>query len=43
MKIEIKVFFPLRLERKKTPENKSGLPIFLLWKFIAPIPTLGKM
>jgi len=29
MKIEIKKNFPLRLERK-TPENKGGLPVFLL-------------
>jgi len=42
MKIEIKSFFHF-LWREKTPENKGGLPVFLLLKFIAPIPTMGKM
>ena len=28
--------------REKTPENKGGLPVLLIWKFIAPIPTMGK-
>jgi len=42
MKIEIKTFFHF-FWRGKTPENKSGLPVFLLRKFIAPNPTMGKM
>jgi len=42
MKIEIKNFFHF-FWREKTPENKGGgLPVFLLGKFIAPIPTMGK-
>jgi len=42
MTIEIKKIFT-SFGEKKTPENKGGLPVFLLWKFIAPIPRIGKM
>jgi len=28
---------------EKTPENKGGLPVLLIWKSIAPIPIMGKM
>jgi len=42
MKIEIKIFFHF-FWRDKTPENKGGLPVLLLCKFIAPIPTMEKI
>jgi len=42
MEIEIKKFFHF-FWRERTPWDKSGLSVYWLWKFIAPIPTMGKM
>jgi len=42
MTIETKKFFQF-FWKEKTPENKGELPVFLLIKFIAAIPTMGKM